>query len=416
MSISFTEPRRWGEPTGAWRALTACVLTIALAAGSRFSLAAFFRPIEADTGLDRLTLSVAAAIAALAYGLTLPTMGRLATRYGPRRVLMAGVMLMAVGGFGVVTATRAWQFFLFLGLLPGVGFGAATHVPGTVLLASWFDRRLGLATGIMSSAIPAGQSVFVPLAAALIPALGWRATYILLGMTLAAGALPALWWLAREPVMEGHRETTVTEAPRQRVGIDVWLVAAGFFACGFTDQFVAFHLVALASEAGVNPLVAAGFLSFALVAGIAGSVASGPVADRWRAGWILAGLYLSRAAVLPLLLLVGAGRLWVMAAFGLLFGLTYIANQAPGTRLVRDRYGLRAVGRLMGGLGMAHQIGGMAGIAMGGVSVRVWGGYAVAVTVAAGVALAGCLLQLLIGPPTTSGAAVRDRAEAPSAR
>jgi hypothetical protein len=45
-------------------------------------------------------------------------------------------------------------------------------VPAAALLARWFRRRLGLATGLISSAIPAGQGLFVPLAAALIAALG----------------------------------------------------------------------------------------------------------------------------------------------------------------------------------------------------------------------------------------------------
>src|SRR5205823_7604050 len=125
-------------------------------------------------------LSTAGALTVLTYGLAQPLVGALATRLGPRQVMLGGVLLSAVGGFGVATASQPWQLYVFAGIVPGLAFAGASSVPATVLLASWFVARLGLATGVMSSAIPAGQSMFVPLATALLPTLGWRATYIVL--------------------------------------------------------------------------------------------------------------------------------------------------------------------------------------------------------------------------------------------
>ena len=114
---------------------------------------------------------------------------------------------------------------------------------------------------------------------------------------------------------------------------------------------------------------------------------------------MLGGLYLLRAATLPLLLLTGGSvGTWMLGVFAVLFGLTYIANQAAGTRLIRDRYGRAAVGPLMGSVGLAHQIGGALGIAAGGASVTLSGGYGPAVVGAAAVALVGSVLQGLIRP------------------
>jgi predicted MFS family arabinose efflux permease len=397
------DPRRaghLGEPAGAWRALAACVLTLAPAAGARFAFSAFFQPIEADTGLDRLTLSLAIALSAFSYGAVLPIVGPLATRIGARPVLMGGALLMALSALGVVTARHAWQFYLFAGLLPGIGFGAAGHVPGAVLLARWFGRHLGMATGLLVGAIPAGHAVFVPLTAVAIEWYGWRLAYLLTGLLLAAIALPALWWWTREPPSEPERPE---RRPAQKLwaGRDVWLLAAGYVACGFTDHFVAFHFIALAGEAGTGAVVAAGLLSASLVAGLLGSVASGPLADAWSPRLILAMLYLTRAVAFPLLLLAEPGHIRALVIFVLLFGFTYIANQAPATRYVRDRYGVTAVGRVMGSLGLAHQLGAAAGIAAGGLSVRVLESYQAAVLGSALVALAGALTQYGIGPRTT---------------
>jgi len=146
-------------------------------------------------------------------------------------------------------------------------------------------------------------------------------------------------------------------------------------------------------------LLAAGLLSLVLVIGMLGSIASGPFADRVQPKNLLAALYFTRAATLPLLLLAGPGPgILALGAFALLFGPTYIANQAPGARLVRDRYGLRAVGPLMGGVGLAHQVGGAIGVGLGGLSVSEFGSYAPAIGVATLVVLVGGLAQLRIPP------------------
>jgi MFS family permease len=400
-------PRRWGEDVRAWRALAACVIIIVLAAGSRTSLAAFLRPIERDLGLDRSVLSTAGALTVLTYGLAQPLVGALAGRFGARPVMLGGVLLTALGGFGVATASTPWQLYVFAGIIPGLAFAGASSVPATVLLAGWFVARLGLATGIMSSAIPAGQSLFVPLVTALLPWLGWRSTYIVLGIAVAVVGLPILLWLVREPPVVARRHAGSLQ-PAPRAGRDIWLVGLGYFACGFSDQFISLHLVALGADRGLDPLAAAGVLSALLLVGIAGSVASGPFADRVRPKWLLAGLYLARAAVLPLLLLVGSplGPL-ALGIFVLVFGVTYIANQAPGARLVRDRYGVGAVGRLMGSVGLAHQVGGAIGVGLGGYSVSSFGSYSPAVLVVALVILLGGLSQLAIPParPAAAGAA-----------
>jgi MFS family permease len=391
-----------GESSRAWQALAACVVTIILVGGSRTSLAAFLRPIEADLSLDRSVLSNAGALTALTYGLAQPVVGALATRFGPRLVMMAGAVLMALGCFGVASASEPWQLYIFAGVLPGLGFAGASSVPGAVLLAGWFIGRLGLATGVMSAAIPAGQSLSVPLATALVPILGWREIYVLFGVLVAGIALPVLAWFARESptttiaAIAGRQAT----GPTPRPGLDVWLLGIGYFGCGFSDQFVSIHFVALASDRGVDPLLAAGLLSLLLVVGVIGSVASGPFADRVRPKNLLAVLYFTRAVTLPLLLLAGPGLgVLALGAFAVLFGPTYIANQAPGARLVRDRYGLRAVGPLMGSVGLAHQVGGAVGIGLGGVSVAMLGSYGPAVVAVTAVVLVGGLAQLRIPSP-----------------
>ncbi|HWP34321.1 MAG TPA: MFS transporter, partial [Thermodesulfobacteriota bacterium] len=179
-------------PRAGWVALGACTLAILLAAGARFAFAAFVRPIELDLGASRGLLSAAAAANLLAYGVAQPAVARLATRLDPARIMVAGLALMALGGVGAAVTTDALYLIVFYGLLPGAGFAAASVVPATALLVPWFPARPGLALGIASAAIPAGQALFVPLTTALIPLLGWRATYVLVGLLALGLGGPAL--------------------------------------------------------------------------------------------------------------------------------------------------------------------------------------------------------------------------------
>ncbi|HET6316936.1 MAG TPA: MFS transporter [Chloroflexota bacterium] len=369
--------------------------TIVLAAGSRTSLAALLRPIEADLGLDRAVLSTAGALTVLTYGLGQPLVGALAARFGARRVMVCSAVLMGFGGFGVATASQPWQLYLWAGIIPGLAFAGASTVPATALLAGWFAAQLGLATGIMSSAIPAGQSLFVPVGTALVPAWGWRVTYLALALAVPLVAVPLLGLLVREAPRTNA--TDRAKSTSARPGLDIWLLGVGYFGCGFSDQFVSLHLVALAADGGIPALLSAGLLSLLLVVGIVGSIGSGPFADRVSPRSMLTVLYFTRAASMPLLFLAAPDAgIWPLVLFGVLFGTTYIANQAPGARLVRDRYGVQAVGPLMGGVGLAHQVGGALGVGLGGLSVAQTGNYGLAIVGVTIVVLVGGLAQLLI--------------------
>jgi predicted MFS family arabinose efflux permease len=217
--------------------------------------------------------------------------------------------------------------------------------------------------------------------------------------SLAAFLRPTLLLFVRDPPLLASASDDKRDGGTPRPSLDVWLVGLGYFGCGFSDRFISIHFVALASDSGIDALLAAGLLSLLLIIGMLGSVASGPFADRMPPKYLLATLYLVRAASMPLLLLAGpGGGLVALGIFALLFGPTYIANQAPGARLVRDRYGVRALGVLMGSVGLAHQVGGSLGVAAGGFSVAELGGYAPAVVLVMLVVLIGGLAQLGIPP------------------
>ena len=60
--------------------------------------------------------------------------------------MLGGVLLSALGGLGVSTASQPWELYVYAGIVPGVAFAGASSVPAAVLLAGWFVGRLGLAS------------------------------------------------------------------------------------------------------------------------------------------------------------------------------------------------------------------------------------------------------------------------------
>src|SRR5215210_7711104 len=120
--------------------------------------------------------------------------GAAADRFGPRPVLLVGAAAL---GLGLVATARAGSLaaaLLAYGL--GVGIGVAcAYVPMVALVGSWFDRRRTIALGVAVAGIGVGTLVLPPAAAALIEAIGWRDTYLVLagagGTVLALCAFAA---------------------------------------------------------------------------------------------------------------------------------------------------------------------------------------------------------------------------------
>lgn len=333
-----------------------------------------------------------AALTLVSYGICQPLAAWVSTRVPPARVMAVGLLSLAAGGWAAAATSDPLALLLFLGLLPGVGFAFASVVPATALLMPAFPTRPGTALGVVSAAIPAGQALLLPAAVVLIAASGWRTAYLVLGGVALLIALPPLLLLWDR---RGAVRKPVWDARPARADPLVITLALGFAVCGFTDQLIAIHLVPLAQGAGLAPLAAGGVLSALTLVGIAGSVGSGPLADLWSARATLVGVYLVRALALPLVAVaLWTGATWLLFAFAIAFGLTYIANHAPAIRLLRARSDPAEATRRLGWLQLVHQLGGAAGVLAGGASVALAGGYPPVLVVATALAAAAALVSL----------------------
>ncbi|HNN33175.1 MAG TPA: MFS transporter, partial [Ottowia sp.] len=137
--------------------------------GTRQSLGLFLSPINSSTGLGMASISLAMAVAQFTWGAIQPLAGAAADRWGPRPVLIAGIVLLALGNALTPLMGSSWGLVFSLGLLAAIGSGAGSF---SVLIGAAAQRlpmaARGTASGVINAGGSLGQFVFAPLAQLLI--------------------------------------------------------------------------------------------------------------------------------------------------------------------------------------------------------------------------------------------------------
>jgi len=346
--------------------------------GARQSLGLFVSPMNTSTGLGIATISLALAIGQFMWGAIQPVAGAVADRYGPGRVLVGGILLLALGSALTPYMGSGIGLMVSLGLLSAIGSGAGSF---SVLIGAAAQRlpldARGAASGVINAGGSFGQFVFAPILQKLIQVFGWMgAMWALAVMTLAA--LPLIRPLTRtvkEPVQATHADTGLRHAVRSAMGDRSYqLLHAGFFTCGFHIAFLVTHLPGEVDLCGLPPEVASWSLAIIGLANIVGSLYAGHCVSHYRSKHILALMYGSRALLVAVYLVMPKTELtFYLFAAGL--GLTWLATVPPTAALVGKLFGIRYLGTLFGLTLFSHQIGGFLGAYLGGLAISAFGDF-----------------------------------------
>lgn len=372
LKITPTRPWAW------WLVLLAAAGTFALTMGVRQTMGLFLSALNTSTGLGVGSISLAFAIGQLWWGLTQPFAGAMADKVGTGRVLMVGVLLVALGTFITPFMTSSWGLIFAIGVLAAGGAGMA----GPAVLMAATTRLIpaekrGLATGLVNAGGSLGQFVMAPLAGALIQGLGWAPAMQVLGV-IALLALPAALVLKGNSVHAapvGHPHASTRDAIRTALGNPSYLLlAAGFFVCGFHVAFLATHLPGVIASCGLPPQWGAWSLAMLGLFNVVGSLAMGWAVGQWRMKSLLSLVYAARAvAVLVFLLAPKTGP--VVLVFAAVMGLTFLSTVPPTAGLVAKFFGTANMATLFGIVMLAHQIGGFLGAWLGGRVFEATGNY-----------------------------------------
>ena len=363
---------------GVWVMTLMAASILMITMGTRQSMGLYVGPLNTDTGLGIVSISLAMAIGQFVWGAIQPIAGAFADKFGPRPVLLSGLLILVLGSALTPFVSSQLGLIVTLGLLTAIGSGACSF---SVLLGAVAQRMpatsRGTASGIINAGSSFGQFVFAPIIGKLIQWVGWMNTM----WAMAAVALLAIPMLNRltndthapaaAPTPEGGLKKAVSDAIRNPSYL---LLHLGFFTCGFHIAFLVTHLPTEVGLCGLSPTVASWSLALIGLANIVGSLFAGSCINLYRSKYVLAVMYGSRA-VLIALYLVAPKTEWTFYAFAVGLGLTWLATVPPTAALVGKLFGIRYLATLFGLTLLSHQIGGFLGAYLGGLVFESQGDY-----------------------------------------
>jgi MFS family permease len=346
VAVAAAAPSRTGQALAAATAFFSLFSIVGLAL---YGLPFFYDFMVRDNGWTRAQVTSGNALSKLIVG---PAFGFIAgwivDRFGPRRLMLAGILM---GGFaltGLSVATTMPLFYFFY-LFNALGYVCGGPLPNQVLLSRWFDRARGKAMGFAYLGIGVGGAAAPLVANWLTSHLGWPGALRVLGILMIAIAFPFAFFVRESPPGAAApivREEGAAIGPVLKTRA-FYLLAIGSMcsiaAVGGTMQNLKLFL---SLDVRLAQGDIARLLSLVLVVSLAGRLLMGWLADRFPKKKVMLGIYLAVAAGIPLLFFADSrAALYLFAAiFGIGLGGDYMIIPLMAAEL----FGVRLLGRVMG--------------------------------------------------------------------
>ncbi len=367
-------------PGASWRqphflvGIASLIALITFGARSGFGL--FLEPMSSTFGWGREVFALAIAVQNIIWGLGQPIAGAIADRFGAVRVLIVGSIVYATGLVLMAMSTTPAMLTLSAGFLIGVGgagasFGLVMAAVGRLLP----EARRSMAFGVIVAANSLGQFLMVPLGQSFIFAYGWSTALILIGSIVLLVIPLSLTFAASNEGRFAQSTQTLGEAIREALSHRSFvLLAAGFFVCGYHVAFIQIHLPAFVADAGISPAVGAWAIALVGLFNVVGSFSSGVLGGRFSKKYLLSFIYLARAVVIGLYMILPLSAASTLV-FASAMGLLWLSTVPLTSGLVALMFGPRYMGTLFGIVFLSHQLGAFLGVWMGGYVFDLLGSY-----------------------------------------
>ena len=381
-----------------YTALTSFVVLFSIVGLALYGLPFYYDFMVREFGWSRAQVTSGNAISKLLIG---PLFGFAAgwvvDRFGPRRLMLVGIVMAGGALVGLAHMTALWMFYLFY-IFNALGYVCGGPLPNQVLLSRWFDKARGKAMGFAYLGIGIGGYLVLKLSPRLVEAFEWRGALQFLGIAIIVLALPFAYFVRDEPSSAHLSNPPATEGrPSSLAPISglfrspaFYLLALGSMcsiaAVGGTNQ----HLkLFLSLDMKYTQEAAATIASTVLAASIAGRLVMGWLADRIPRKFVMILIYLLVAFSIPLLFM--ADSRGAMYAFAVMFGLGLGGEYMIIPLMAAELFGVRVLGRLMGVILTADGVAEATSPMLIGYLRDRTGSYDLGFTLLIGIALAGTL-------------------------
>ena len=387
--------------------VAAFIPILAVIHGFQFSYGVFFNSLLEELQCSRAAISGAYSVGFLVSGASSIILGRLSDRFGPRIILTVGGIASGLGYFLLSQMTSLWQLYLFYGLIVSM-WALPADVISLSTIARWFVKRRGFAGGVAKAGSGLGMMLIPMLLSYLINTGGWRSTYLIISIAIAASIIPLSQFLRRDPSMkgltpygmeQGETSDTVKGGYSLREALHTkqfWMLCVAMTTIQFIVNSLLVHIPPHAIDLGVSSSKAAQLIAIIGATSIVGRISVPTFGDRFGLHKALLGCFL--LALSTLVWLYFSNEYWQLVVFVLIYGFSHGGFFTLMSPLLAEMFSTKALGSLFGILTFCGTIGGAVGPLFLGLMFDNTGSYKIAFLALIAIITAGFSLVLFVKP------------------
>lgn len=397
--------------------IVGAAFTINLYIGGAFILGftTIFEPIAEEMGWSYVQISLASSLRGLEASLLAPAAGIFVDRWGPRKLIFSGGIFIAVGSY-LLSSVQSLIVFYIAYLIIAVGTSCCSQTVLMATAANWFQRKMGLASGIIASGVGFG-GIIIPVMVHLIMAYGWRTMMIFISVGTLIIVIPLSTLFRKSPERYGYHPDgdDVTESginnsiPSLDSSVNViqavkcttfWKIACAFVLQLSVISALAAHIMPYLSSVGVARIRSGLIATLYPIISVAGRLFFGWMGDRFgKKPMMVFGFALIILGLFSLTYASGSGQ-GLLIPFVIFYGIGYGSTMALRPSLVRDYFGPAHFGTIFGFFMGIAMIGTVLGPTLAGWVYDYRGNYLGVWYIFAGFTFAALIFILIISPIT----------------
>ena len=358
----------------AWVIVLICAVVQMVGAAIRIGFGVLVDPLVEIFGWSSGSIGLAYALMSIITALTSPIAGFLCFKIGCKKTMIWGTILFFIGMIWISQISQIWELYVSYGLVFGVA-QSFLLVPAVPIVSNWFDKYLGLGTGLMMGAWSLGPAISVQILAIFFEIYGWRDSFIIIGITGTIVLLTFLFFLKDTPneikkfpygfsVKKKNKKdrnfSLLEQKNIQRLIYkknEFWnLINIHFLGC-VSHSIILVGIIPMGINAGLSSLSAAGILTTLSVISIFSRIITPIIADKYGSKPIMFFSLFGQG--IGVLILLNATEAWEFYTFAVLWAIPYGGEGAAFPIINRQYFGKFPIGTTYGwqifgaGLGMA---------------------------------------------------------------
>ncbi len=362
-----------------------CLTLTSISRGAGETFAVFLLPLSSHFSWDRASVSSIYSIYMVCLGIGSLLSGLSFDKYGPRFNYMVGLGLLSIAYGLLDSLSSIWQFYIFLGILGGLGASMVGVIPAQSLVSRWFDKNLGTALSIAYAGQGLGVLIMAPLSQISIDHFGWQASYkyisyVFIILLIIASFLP--WKKISSGSKDNPRKTNNGKATGG-ISLKEAIFTKTFWGFFFIFCFTAIgifgislHVVAYLVFVGLSEVEAAFSFGIAGILNFIGMVLTGLAADRYPRHLVATVSYaLSFMAIFSLAMMQFYTSIIFLILFIIGFGLSAGARGPIITTLMAEIFAGKGLASIYGATNLGQGIGAATGAFLAGFLFDLTGGY-----------------------------------------